>query len=97
MVKFVQSQWLPKAQISVDLLPHYHIWDEFHLEQGCLVRDCEFMAPAGLRSRILGRARSGHPGITHMICKVRETYWWPGLSTQVGELVSQWSGCQMSE
>ncbi len=28
---------------------------------------------------------------------IRETYWWPGLSTQVHELVSQCSGCQMSE
>ncbi len=71
--------------------------DELHLEQGCLVRDCQFVAPVELRKWILGLVHSGHPGITRMRRIVRETYWWPGLSTQVHELVSQCSGCQMSE
>ncbi len=97
VVKFVQTQWPPKGQITADLLPYYHIYDEFHLEQGCLVRDCQFVPPVSLHTQIFGLAHSGHPGITCMRWIVRETYWWPGLSMQIHELVSQCSGCQMSE
>ncbi len=68
-------QWLPKAQISADLLPYYHVQDEFHLEQGCLVCDCQLMAPVGLRKQILGLAQLGHPCIMCMRRIVRKIYW----------------------
>ncbi len=77
VVEFVLMQWPPKGQIPADLLPYYHVRDELHLEQDCLVRDCQFVAPVGLRKQILGLAHAGHPGITRMRRLVRETYWWP--------------------
>ncbi len=39
----------------------------------------------------------GHPGITHMRCKVCESYWWPGLNSEVHDLVKQCLSCQFSE
>ncbi len=68
VVKFVQTEWPPKAQITIDLLRYYHIHDELHLKQCCLVQDCQFVAPAGLHIRILGPARSGHPGLACKRC-----------------------------
>ncbi len=67
------------------------------MEQGCLVRDCQFVPPAAMHSRILGLVHMGHPGITHMQCKVHETYWWPGLNAEVHDLVNQCIGCQFSK
>ncbi len=55
VVEFVQTQCSPKEQITAGLLPFYHIQDEFHLE-GCLVRDCQFLAPIRLHTLILGLA-----------------------------------------
>ncbi len=67
------------------------------MEQGCLVRDCQFVLPATMHSQILGLTHMGHPGITHMLCKVHEAYWCPGLNTEVHDLVNQCIGCQFSE
>ncbi len=63
---FVCSQWPPKKQVPSDLSPYYHIQDELHIEEGCLVRDCQFVPPSDLRKWILGLAHSGHPGVTRM-------------------------------
>ncbi len=63
---YVRSQWPAKQQVSANLLPYYHTRNELHTEQGCLVRDCQFVPPASMRSRILGLTHIGHPGITRM-------------------------------
>ncbi len=93
---YVRAQWPPKQQIPADLLAYYHTRNELHVEQDCLVRDCQFIPPASLRKRILGLAHAGHPGVTRMRRKLCETFWWPGLNTQVQELVGQCVGCQFS-
>ncbi len=94
---FVCSQRPPKKQVPSDLSSYYHIRDELHIEEGCLVPDCQFVPPSGLRKLILGLAHSGHPRVTRMKRLLQETYWWPGLSTQVHDMVSQCQGCQFSE
>ncbi len=82
---YVQAQWPPKKQIPADLLAYYHTWNVLHMEQGCLVRDCQFVPPASLCKCILGLAHAGHPGITQMRHKLWETFWWSGLNMQVQE------------
>ncbi len=96
VLSYVRAQWPPKQQISADLLAYYHTRNELHVEQDCLVRDCQFVPPVSLRPRILGFTHSRHPGITWMRRKVHETFWWVGLNTQVQELVGQCIGCQFS-
>ncbi len=63
---YVWSQLPAKQQVSANLLPYYHTQNELHMEQGCLIWDCQFMPPATMHSQILGLAHMGHPGITHM-------------------------------
>ncbi len=41
-------------------------------------------------------AHAGHPGMVRMKRKLRETYWWPGLDTQVETIVRTCTGCQLS-
>ncbi len=67
---YVWTQWLPKQQVPADLLAYYHTQNELHVEQGCLVRDCQFVPPVSLHKCILGLAQSGYPGITWMRRKV---------------------------
>ncbi len=84
VVQFIQTRWPPKGQICCC---HMNCaWSRAAWSKTASLR------PIGLHNQILGLAHSRHPGIT-----VRETYWWPGLSMQVHELVSQCPGCLMSE
>ncbi len=62
VVSYVQTQWPPKQQVPATLLPYYHSRSELHIEQGCLVQDCQFVPPIVLRKRIPGLAHSGHLG-----------------------------------
>ncbi len=54
------------------------------------------MLPVGLMHNVLRMAHIGHPGMVKMKCRLRETYWWPGLDSQVEQLVKCCEGCQMS-
>ncbi len=97
VLHFVRTQWPLKQQVPANLLPYYNTRNELHIECDCLVHDCCFFALIELHKWILGLAHSGHPGVTRMRRKLREVYWWPGLNSEVFELVSQCMGCQFSE
>ncbi len=48
VLSYVWAQLPPKQQIPADLLAYYHTWNKLHVEQDCLVRDCQFVPPASL-------------------------------------------------
>ncbi len=97
IIPLVNGHWPAKAQVPPNLLAYYHVRGDLHIENGCLARDAQFVAPISLHPQILQQAHLGHPGITRMKRLLRESYWWPLMSTQVEELVARCSGCQFSE
>ena len=53
--------------------------------------------PAGLRSRVLGLAHEVHQGVMKTKQGIRELYWWPGLDSEVEELVRTCQNCSTAD
>ncbi len=54
------------------------------------------MLLAALTHKVLCMAHIGYPGMFKMKHRLHETYWWPGLDSQVEQLVKCCESCQMS-
>ncbi len=97
VVGFVHKHWPPKSKISDQLKLYYLVHSKLSVENGCLIHDSQVIAPTMLWQRILQLGHLRHPGVTQMKHKLCESYWWPGLSEQIDELVAHCNGCQYSE
>ncbi|MCP3666180.1 MAG: hypothetical protein GY696_27380, partial [Gammaproteobacteria bacterium] len=53
-------------------------------------------APKSMYQEILEQMHKGHPGIVRLKRKLRESYWWPGMSTQAEKFVQHCVACQRS-
>ena len=51
------------------------------------------IVPSSLRLEILDRLQVGHQGITKSRRRAQQSVWWPGLSTDIGELVKNCRKC----
>lgn len=91
-----QNAWSQKHRRDADLAPFYSVRHELYANEGCLYKSDRIVVPASLRQVLLKAAHAGHPGIARAKIKLRETYWWPGMSTDIEELVRHCTGCQDS-
>jgi hypothetical protein len=61
--------------------------DEIAVEDGLLMRGCRLIFPTKVRTDILKRIHGGHQGITKCRMLARESMCWPGISTQIEEMI----------
>ncbi len=66
-------------------------------ENNMLYKDKRIVAPESTQKIILETAHKGHPGIVRTKRKLRETYWWSGMDTQVESLIKRCEACQRSQ
>jgi hypothetical protein len=55
-----------------------------------------FVIPVSLRDRFVTLAHEGHPGIVRTLQRVRETAWWPGVSTFVRSKFASCVSCSQN-
>lgn len=61
---------------------------------GILMRGSRIVIPKALQEEMLQRIHtSGHQGITKCRERARQSVWWPGLSTQLEEVVKACKTC----
>ena len=61
---------------------------------GLLLYDDRLVIPESLRQDILGRLHDGHMGISKCRERARMCVWWPDISRDISEFVSECSHCQ---
>ncbi len=97
VINYTTSTWPSKRQLSPELLPFYSVRDSLSLEDGCLIRDeSRIVVPTSMRNVIIDMAHDGHPGIVRSKRQLRQSYWWPGMDTQIEEKVKYCLACQDS-
>ncbi len=67
IIPVVNGHWPHKSQVPTGLLLYYHVRGDLHVEDGCLAREAQFVAPASLHSQILQQAHLGHPGMKRLL------------------------------
>lgn len=66
---------------------------QFSIENGIPMRGSRIVIPPPLQKEILDKLHNGHQGITRCRDRARQSVWWPGLSTQLENLVTNCETC----
>ena len=90
--EFIISGWPSKCPLE-SLTSFFSVRDELSIYGGCIYRGERAYIPQTLRARVLQLAHEGHPGITRMKQRLRDTAWWPGADREVESFVKSCTAC----
>uniref|UniRef100_A0A5S6Q175 RNA-directed DNA polymerase n=1 Tax=Trichuris muris TaxID=70415 RepID=A0A5S6Q175_TRIMR len=78
--RICQSYWRYRAHLTLS-------------PDGILLFDDRLVIPQEMRREILKRIHSGHQGIVKCAARARESVWWPGLSSELHDFVTNCRVC----
>lgn len=76
--------------------PVRHYWAEravLSVHDGLLLRGTRLVIPSTMRNSVLEKIHEGHQGVVKCGDRARQAVWWPGLSSQIEELVLNCRAC----
>lgn len=91
--KYCYSSWPDKKTAPRVVRPFLPLAAQFSIENGLLMRGSRIVIPPPLQQEILDKLHEGHQGITKCRDRARQSVWWPGLSTQLENLVTNCETC----
>ena len=91
--QYCESGWPNKHQVPQILKSYYSVSAELTIQQGLLMRNNRLVIPSSLRHDMLDRLHTGHQGITKCRRRAQQSVWWPGLSKQLENLVTNCAEC----
>lgn len=96
-MKYTLSGW-PKHQRDVpnDLHNIFKEKEMLSVIDGLLVFGSRIVVPTALQDDILKRLHHGHLGTEKCIQRAKQSVWWPGLASQIKELIQKCHHCQIN-
>jgi transposase InsO family protein len=96
--KYIKAGWP-----DTNTLRQHPTWSQiegFHrrresltIEQDCIMCRERVVIPTGLRKRVLKQIHQGHPGIQRMKSLARNYAYWPGMDTEIEQMVRSCTPC----
>jgi transposase InsO family protein len=93
IAKYSETAWPERKNLDIMCSEYWSVRDEIAVEDGLLMRGCRLIIPTKMRTDILERIHGGHQGITKCRMRARESVWWPGISTQIEEMIKRCQVC----
>ena len=92
-MKYCEQGWPDKNHI-LDVIKRYwqHIGD-LTVQNGLLLHGKRLVIPSPMRVDILNKMHSEHLGVTKCRDRAKNTVWWPGISSQIDQLVRHCQIC----
>ena len=88
--------WPHQHKIPGSVRPYLSVASELIVHDGLLLKGARIVIPSALRLSILDQLHSGHQGVTKCRARAQQTVWWPGLGSQIQDLVRNCSKCRQS-
>ena len=82
-----------KKQIPATVRPYLVHLDEIREAEGVLLRRQCIIVPRSMRKDMKARIHEGHLGIDRSKMRAREAIYWPGMSSEIEDMISKWSIC----
>ncbi len=82
-------------RVPEDLKPYANRKLELSIHDGCVLWGSRVIVPPQDRQQTLVELHGGHPGCSRMKALARMFCWWPGMDSEIEELVRQCRGCQL--
>ena len=92
--EFCRNGWPLDSKIPSGILPFSKIKDNLYTESGILFFGSKIVVPASLRNIIPNALHNGHSGITKIIQKARQLYFWPNMSKDLQNIVRRCRTCE---
>ena len=90
----VQEGWPERRNdLTDDIKPFFSIRDEITEINGILMKGERVIVPSSLRKEMKRRIHEGHLGIEKCKARARETMFWPGINSEITEMVQRCSAC----
>ncbi|XP_065176961.1 uncharacterized protein K02A2.6-like [Sycon ciliatum] len=93
LVQYTLSGWPSLQSAPVSVKPYYASRQSFCITDGLLLYGSRIVIPDQLRPEVLQQLHAGHLGITKTRERARQSVWWPGLSAQLADIVSNCQAC----
>ena len=96
--QYVQEGWPDRSRVKGIVRKYLPYQAELSVsDDNMLLMGTRILIPSGLRSEMLDRIHEGHQGITKCRELARSSIWWPGISTDIRELVQNCRLCAMKQ
>ena len=94
VIEYIQHGW-PSYLSSLDtnIKPYWNAQSDLTLINDILMYKDRLVIPLTLRADILSRLHCGHQGVTKCRERARQSVWWPGLSSEIADMVKSCKTC----
>ena len=92
---FLLSGW-PAQQLSKEFQPYVSRKNELSILDGCILWASRVVIPPAGRQLLLDELHDTHLGVSKMKALARSYIWWPGMDSDIENLVKSCSVCQES-
>lgn len=93
IAKYVSSSWPNKETLSPTLQHYWNFKDDITLQNKLLMRNSQIIIPKSLQAEMLNRIHEGHFGISKCRARASTLLWWPGISTDISNMVKRCPNC----
>ena len=93
MLKLFIREGLPNDKKTVPdaIKPYLTHLDKISEAEGIMLRGSRIIVPTSMRREIKSRINEGHLGIERCKARAREALYWPGMSSEITEMISRCS------
>lgn len=92
--QFIMQGWpKDKHQVPVEISMYFSMRDELSVHDGIIFRGERIVVPNNLRRETKYSIHSTHLGLAGTLARARECLYWPGMSSELTELVKKCSVC----
>ena len=93
VLKYCQTEWPTKHSVPLEFVPYWKVRGSLTVHNGLLLYQGRIVVPMSLQRETLTRVHDGHQGIERCRMRVKTSVWWPGISQQLSEMVTNCAVC----
>ena len=83
-----------KKSLPSQVLPYYSVRDELTIEHDLIFKGERVVIPMSLRPLMKQKIHSSHMGVESCLRRARDCIYWPGMSSEIRQLVEACETCQ---
>ena len=91
--RYCLEGWPIKDRLNSMTRPYWSERAELTVVQNLLMKGSRIVIPSAMRLDVLDKIHEGHQGITKCRARAKTAVWWPGLSREIQDMVSNCRVC----